>query len=194
MSGTGLRDAMESQPSLFRDGQFLKCNAIKPFSAKHVIQHMNARGVSETGLSAADLALIFYAKGGRRRDDADMAKEALTDATRRAFQSKNNPIKAINILKRIPGVGTSIASAIMSWVFPQHYAVWDRHSASAAAYFGLVDDKYKSHASAVPYARFNEAIYRFCADVDVIGDLKLTPQKVDVWLYNYSKRHGLSEQ
>ena len=185
---------MASRHALFHCGQFLGCNVVKPFSAQHVIQHMKTVSLSENSLSAADPALIFYAKGGTRRDNADMVKKVIVDTSQRAFRSKNQPAKAIHILKEMPGVGTSIASAIMSWTFPRQYAVWDKHSANAAAHFGLVGEMYQAHAGVAPYVRFNEAICRFCIDVGIVGNLKLTPQRVDVWLYNYSKTHGLSKR
>lgn len=95
-----------------------------------------------------------------------------------ATKSRN----AVAELQALSGVGVAVASAALSWCFPDRWPVIDRHAWNTLAQYDRLP--------AVPRV-FRPEHYEMYASI-VIGlatDLRRTPQEIDRWLYAFDKCH-----
>lgn len=103
--------------------------------------------------------------------------------TKAAFAADNFTV-AIGHLCTLQGVRVATASAVLSWCFPKRYAVIDKRVWETLHLFGLTNAvRGSGQCSAEDYAWYMDQVTTLCASLGA----DWTPQKVDRWLYAFSK-------
>lgn len=162
------------------------CSSPEPVdlpSVCEVKQHL-ARVVPRQGfLSLADLQKVAEGKSCRRKDLLLLNNpQDVCNATRGALET-SDPVVAITALRRLRGVETPMASAVLAWTYPDRWPVIDVNAWCALSRAGLV----RGCSSGIGLRLRNWIDY--VAMVDRISHRSgRTPQKVDVWLYQEGKR------
>ena len=107
--------------------------------------------------------------------------------TQLAFNSEKiqDETVRIGILCALHGVRVPMASAILSWVYPDRWAVIDRRSWSALAHFNLVNGSVSSRLSPNNWATYCKIMKELS---QATGQ---TPQWLDRWLYSFARKNNL---
>jgi hypothetical protein len=142
-------------------------------------------------ISVVTLAEIVGCKNASGPGAARIAEQAgandeseVRRQTELAFSMETLAGAAIGALCSLQGVGVATASAVLSWCYPDRYAVIDWRVWETLHLFGLTDAvRGPGQCSADDYAWYMDQVTALCAD---LGS-NWTPQKVDRWLYSFSK-------
>ncbi len=157
-------------------------------SAAYMMQYaLKREDIKETGLTANEFLLVLFAKGVRTNLQ-DISIETIENTSKCAF-SDECPKKAIKTLSKLTGVKTSVASAILTWVFPEKFAILDFHSARTSLYFKVVNfyKRGTTHSKEPEDQMTPDNYIEFLNAVrEISKKVSRTPQEVDIWMYNYS--------
>ncbi len=110
-------------------------------------------------------------------------KEAVKQINSAYRHEPNGDIrKSIDDFCQLKHLGLSIASAFLSWRFPEKYPVIDRHA--WRSWTTYTQNKISTDYTKEDYFNYIDQIIKFCKNFD---SFKITPQKLDFFLYANSR-------
>ena len=149
------------------------------FTAKWAISVL--ADVRDEGLSPLQFAALQFCKGNRLGNHLGCSEGEIREATKSALEAARNGCdrKAMEPFREKGGLNVSTGSAILTWVIPKQYAIYDTRVQAALRSFGLRAPR--------PYGAFSFYCEEYLPIVrNTAVRVKRTPQEVDVWLYNHS--------
>ena len=183
MNTTELSIFMCSKPDHFERFQTY------PYSAKDMVCRLSE--CSKTGLTLDQFVAVRYAKGGSFSSSYKLCEKKIKTKTSEAFGLIGEPRKALEKLISLDGIGFSMATAILAWVFPKQFSILDSRVRQSLRTLSWQLDLGRQISTNPNRKIIDEQCRKYVEyshQIKGLADIaKRTPQQIDVWFYNFAK-------